>query len=669
MPPAQFSRAVEENDLPLSKPAERRATSLIGDFVAFARAVARFETAAAQTAPSSQPPANKGARTEPVENMRFDPVVGGMPSTAPIVQFNEPIVVGAIQPPSFGMTEVTTSPRQPLGGSVSRDALHLERPTEERPHAPIDHAHSSPFAHATERPVGDERPDLQVDQAPSMHGTVVIEEPNVVGAIPSSCLATVETAPALRRQPVDKPVSRNALPLEGPTQERAPAPIDLDHCPPVIENATEKPVGGERFAPMVDQPVSTVAFVPVDESNAAEANPSSSLDLAKVDAASILQPIAKPAPGALPLEYPAQKGSPNAIKDAHSLVVKKVVISEQKAVLVKQLLISEPTAAQVGQPSSQPSAKQGREKSVLDALSDPLVDQALSMIADDKPSAAGAVPPLSANGSGPVGPLRKPVDEPASRDILPPARPVQEISLIDHALSLVKGVVISERHPVLVKKVAISEFKGIHPASPSLQSPVDKPALEKPNEAPRAEALVDHTPSVIAVVPVDEANLIEAASPPSLSTAGIEPLSLPQPIDGSASKNLLRSLERPAQEEPPSIDRAHPEQPFVRQLSPQDRLDEELADIRRRVAAFKEHQQRSRREREEYHAATIAKASRTPRPGPWVTELSASARQTHWRYAWTIATDHSMSSFPPSKLPKRVMSGSNFGSPRLIDKL
>jgi hypothetical protein len=631
VPPAPFDHAVDGKDQPLSKPPEKRATSLIGDFVAFARTVSGF-AASPQTEPSLQPPVAKSAWKEPAEIERFDPLVGRMLSTAMVVQIDEPNVVGAAQPPSFKLTEAAASARQPLGKSASRDALHLERPTQERRHAQIDHAYSSRVAkNATEKPVGDKRSDLRVDRALSMRTTIAIDGPNAIGAAPPPSLNTAEAAAASPRQPVDKPVSRNALPFESRTQEKPPTPIDLAHPPAVIKNATENPVGDERSAPLVDQPLSMVAFVPIDESNVAEATPSPSLNLAEDAAASIRQPVVKLDSRALPLEHPTQEEPPAAIKRAHSLVVKKVVISAQKAVLVKQLLISEAKAAHIAPPSLQPSAKQAPEKPVLDTPSDPLVDQTLSMIADDKPNTVGVVPPLPPNRPEAIGPLRKPVDESASPDILPLARQAQEDrpSLIDHALSLVKDVVISERDTVLVKKVAISEFNGVDAASPALQSSVDRPALEKPDGAPQSEASVDDAPSTI--VPIGEPNVIAGASPPALSTAEAEPLSRQRPIDRSASKDMLRSLERLAQEEPPSIDRAHPavvegaptalktetavslpQQPFIRQLSPEDRLDEELVDIRRRVAAFKEHQQRFRREREEYYATTMARARGNP---------------------------------------------------------
>lgn len=622
VPPARFGCAVEGKDLRLSKPPEKRAGSLIGDIVAFARTVAGFEKKAPHTSASLRPPAPKSAGIEPVENVRSDPSVGRMLSAAPIVQLDEPYVAGAARPPSFAMNEAEPSPRQTLGKSASKDGLHLEGPIQERPRAPIDHGHSPRVAKtAAEKPGVDERSDLRVDRVRSTHATVAIDESNVVGAVAPTSLSMAETTAASLRQSVDKPVSRNALTLESPTQEKPPHQFDLDHPPSVIMNAAEERVDDERSAPLVDQPLSMVEFVPIDESNAAEAT---LFNLVEVGAASIRQPVAKPASRALPLEHSAQKESPVAINDAHSLVVKRVVIFEQKAVLVKRLLVSEPTAAQLGPPSLQLYAELGPEKPVLDALSDPLVDQTLSMIADDKPNAVEAVPPHSANGS--EGPLLKPIDDPASRDISPSARPVQEISLIDHALSLVKGVVISERNTVLVKRVAISEFNEVNAVSPSLQSPVDKLALEKPDGALQSEALVDHAPSMIAIVSIAEANMIESAPPASFNAAETRPLSLRRPIDRSALKDM-----RVVQEGPPSIDRTYPaavggaptalttekavsfpEPPFIRQLSPEDRLDEELADIRRRVAAFKEHQQRFRREREEYYAATMARAWSNP---------------------------------------------------------
>ncbi|SHG98653.1 hypothetical protein [Bradyrhizobium erythrophlei] len=480
-PPARFDCAVEGKDLRLSKPPEKRAGSLIGDIVAFARTIAGFESTAVQTAPSSQ-------------------------------------------------------------------------------------------------------------------------------------LPVINSAAASLRQSVGKQISRNELSLESPTQEKTATPIDLNHPQSVARNAMERPAGDERFDPRVDQPPSMVAVVPI------ESKVPPSLNTADIGA------ITKPASVAWPPGQPTREGSPVAIKNAHSLVVNKDVVSAQKPVLIKQLLISEPTMAQIPRPSLQPCPKQGLENPIVNAPSDSLADQAKWMTADDKPNPVKAVSPFSANHAEAAGPLRKPIDEPSPPDILPSAHPVQgEPALFDNTLTLVKSVVVSERKTLLVKRISISEFSGVEATSHSLQSPGDKPALGTPTGALQSEALVDHMPCLTATAPIGETDVIEAESPPNMG--GTEPLLLQQPINKSVSKEALRSLKRLAQVEPPSPDRVHPtelegapaalttesaeslpEQPPIRQLSPEERLDIELADIRRRVATFKEHQQRFRREREEYYAATTSKA-------------------------------------------------------------
>jgi hypothetical protein len=136
---------------------------------------------------------------------------------------------------------------------------------------------------------------------------------------------------------------------------------------------------------------------------------------------------------------------------------------------------------------------------------------------------------------------------------------------------------------------------------------------------------------MVPIVPIDEPNMAEATSPPSLNRAGAEVLSLLQPVDKPASKDVL-PLERPTQEEPPSlIDHTHstlveaaptalkteapvplPQQPLMMQLSPKERLDMDRAEIHKRVVAFRHHQQRFQRDREEYYATTISKARTIP---------------------------------------------------------
>jgi hypothetical protein len=427
----------------------------------------------------------------------------------------------------------------------------------------------------------------------------------VVAAVQPPSFNTTE-ANASPRQPLGRSTSRDAQHPERPTPERPPASIDHLRSLGVAANAPEKPVGDERSDALVDQPLTIVAFVTIDESSVTEATPSPSLNLTKDGAASIRQPVAKPASKCAAFRTSDQRGI--AWFDRESACPNR-----QKG----RYFGAKASAGQAGPhfrahggsnlppPGRKPCAKQNSEKSVLDLLSDSRADHALSVITGDKPNAVGAVPSLSANGSEAVGPLRKTISEPTSRDILPSAPPTQKDlpSLIEHAISLVKGIVISERSTVLVKKAGISEFNGVNNTSPSL-----------------SKALIDHGPSTTAIVPIGETNAIEAASPPSLNTARTEPLSLQRPFDRCASKDVLHS-------EPRSGDRAHPAegaptaltaesaaslpaQPPVGQLSPEDRLDIELADIRRRVALFKEHQQRFRRDREEYYAATIARSIR-----------------------------------------------------------
>jgi len=313
-------------------------------------------------------------------------------------------------------------------------------------------------------------------------------------------------------------------------------------------------------------------------------------------------------------------------KRAASLIRHAVTIARTVAGFV-------PKAVQTASPSLQPTvAKQATEKPVGDARSDPLVDQALSMVPIvpiDEPNMAEATSPPSLNRAGAeVLSLLQPVDKPASKDVLPLERPTQEArpSLIAHANSLVKKVVISQPKAVLVEKIVISEPKAVQTASPSLQLPVAKQASEKPVGDARSDPLVDQPLSMVAIVPIDESNVLEA-SPPSLNTPETAVLSPRQTVDKPASKDVL-PLERPTQEEPPSlIDHTHstlveaaptalkteapvplPQQPLMMQLSPKERLDMDRAEIHKRVVAFRHHQQRFQRDREEYYATTMSKA-------------------------------------------------------------
>jgi hypothetical protein len=356
----------------------------------------------------------------------------------------------------------------------------------------------------------------------------------------------------------------------------------------------------KRAASLIRHAVSiarTVAgFVP----KAVEAASPPSLNTPETAVLSPRQTVAKPdSEYVLPLEQSTQDASPSLIDHADSLV-KKVVISEPKAV-------------QTASPSLQPSvAKQASEKSVGDARSDPLVDQALSMVAivpiDESNMVEAASPPSLNTAEAAVLSLLQSVDKLASNDVLPLERPTQEEppSLIDPAHSLVKKVVISEQKAVSVKEVAFPEHKPVGDA--------------------RSDPLVDQVMSMVAIVPIDESNMVEASAP-SLNTAEAAALSLQQTVAKPASEHVL-PLEQSTQEAPPSlIDHAHstlvgpaptalkteapvplPQQPLMIQLSPKERLDMGRAEIRKRVVAFRHHQQRFQRDREEYYATTMSKA-------------------------------------------------------------
>jgi hypothetical protein len=610
VPLAPFGRAADGKD---PKAPEKRSASLIGDFVAFARNIVGFETTAAQTELSLQPTADKSAWKELVEIKQFDPLDGQVHSMTSIGQIDGPNLVGAAQANSLNMAEAAASPRKPPGKSTANDdALHLDRPTQERRHTQIDYVHSSRAAkNLKEKRVRDQRSDVRYDRALSIHENLPVDQLDVVKA---TALPSAEAAAASLWRPVGKLVSLNALPSGRSVQEK----IDPGH--PLAINAAEDPVGEQRPYPLVGQP-SMVEFVPIGESNVDRATPSLSLNSADGAAASIRRAAA---------EHSTQEEQAVVIRNTRCLAVKQAVSSAQKTVSVNQLLISRPEAIQIGHPSLQPCAKQGPENA--NAPSDSLVQLALTMIGGNEPNAVGALPPRTVDRPKAVGPLPKPVDAPAARDILQFGRPSRKDmpSLIEHALSVVRDVAISERTTVVVKKVAISEFNCVSAALPSLQLPTDERTLEKPDEVPRSEASVELALPKIAIVSLDEVNVINAVSPPSLSTAGAESLSRRQQIDRSGSEDVLPSLEHLGEEERASIDQSHfavaerapaslktetavslSQQTVISQLAPDDRLDVELADIRRRVAAFKEHQERFRREREEYYATTMAKA-RTP---------------------------------------------------------
>src|SRR6266404_20962 len=247
--------------------------------------------------------------------------------------------------------------------------------------------------------------------------------------------------------------------------------------PPVAKQAREKPVGDVQSDPLVDQVLSMVAIVPIDEPNMVEAASPPSPNTVEAAVLSPRQTVAKPdSEHVLPLEQSTQEKPPSLIDHAHSLA-KKVVISEQ--VSVKEVAISEARAVQTASPSLQPPvAKQAREKPVGDARADPLVDQVLSMVAIvpiDEPNMVEAASPPSPNTvEAAVLSPRQTVAKPDSEHVLPLEQSTQEKppSLIDHAHSLAKKVVISEQ--VSVKEVAISEARAVQTASPSLQPPVAK---------------------------------------------------------------------------------------------------------------------------------------------------------------------------------------------------
>jgi hypothetical protein len=386
----------------------------------------------------------------------------------------------------------------------------------------------------------------------------------------------------------------------------------------------------KRAASLIRHAVSiarTVAgFVP----KAVKAASPPSLNTAEAAVLSLLQSVDKLASNdVLPLERPTQEEPPSLIDPAHSLV-KKVVISEPKAVSVKEVAFPEHKAVQTASPSLQPAvAKQAREKPVGDARSDPLVDQVMSMVAivpiDESNMVEASAPSLNTAEAAALS-LQQTVAKPDSEHVLPLEQSTQEAppSLIDHAHSLVKKVVISEPKAVLVKKVVISEPKAVQTAPPSLQPSVAKRASEKPVGDARSDPLVDQVLSMVATVPVNEPKM--AVSPPSLNTEAAG-LSLRQPVDKPASEHVL-PLEQSTQEAPPSlIDHAHstlveaaptalkteapvplPQQPLMIQLSPKERLDMGRAEIRKRVVAFRHHQQRFQRDREEYYATTMSKA-------------------------------------------------------------
>jgi hypothetical protein len=383
----------------------------------------------------------------------------------------------------------------------------------------------------TEKLVGDTRPDPSVDQALSMVAIVPIDEPTAAELASPPSLKTAKAAVLSLPPFVDKPTSKEELPLKRPTQVEPPT---------LIEQTSEKPVGNARSDPLVDH--------------------------------------------ALPLEHPAQEEPPSLIGHALSLV-NKVAISEHKAILVEEIVISEHKAA---------ALPRSLNTTVAAVLS-----------------------------------LRRSVDEPASKDVLPIGRSTQEKPpfLTGHALSLVNKVTISEHKAILVDEIVISEYKGGEIASPSVQLSVAEQFTEKAVGDARSDTLVDRALSMVAIVPIDEPKAVEAASPSAFNTAEAAVLSLRQSVDKLASTDVL-PLELPAQEEPPSLighalstvvaealtalnRETAPQEILMKQFSPKERLDMDRAEILRRVAIFRKHQLRFQHEREEYYATTMANIQAT----------------------------------------------------------
>ncbi len=585
VPPSPSDRSVEAKDPPLSEPAAKRPASLIGDFVAFARTVSGFDSAAPRAMPRLlDPPVAKSAWEAPVENGRIDPFDNWVPA----------------QPLRIDTTEATASLRQPPDKSAAKGTLHPERPTQEMPHAPIGDVHFPRIAeHATESPAGGERFDLLLDQPPSALAVAGVDEPDMAGDVPQALLGPAETAAVSPQQPADEPALRSAFPLEPAIQQEPSVPIDFAHSARDASGDAEELVSEERPVPLTDPSLSITATDHAGEREIAKATQRPALDLGEGTTISIWQPIVAQASLALEQPLPGQPAAP--IENAHSLAIKKVVISVQKAVQVKQLLISEPEisepeAVQVADLSLQSCAEPAPEKPASDARSGALVDQVLTLIAEDVPS----------------------------------ARPVREELpfLLEQALSLVRDVVLSDGNTIPSKEIASSEFNEVEAAPPSFQPLVDKPALEEPDRPPQlealvvealvVEALVDHAPSAAAVVTIGEPSIIEEAPPLLLRAAEPEPASIQQQNGRPAPEGVLPSSELIREEPPSSVDRTDlarvetapaasrveakpspPPQPFVAPLSPEERLDLELADIRKRVAAFKANQQRFQREREE----------------------------------------------------------------------
>jgi hypothetical protein len=568
LPRAQFGCAVTPKDVPPSEVQEKRAASLIGRAVSFVRTVTGYEPQAVQPSTLLQPPVAKQGPKKPVRDERSDPLVDQAPLVKAIVPVDELSVAETASRAANTTETAAPSLRQPVDKPASKDVRRLERPTQKDPPSPVDDALS-----------------LTVKK-------VAISKPRAV-----------QTAPPPLQQPVDKPASK-VVSLERPTQKDPPSPIDdaLSLVKDVVISERKTVLVKEVAisAPRVVQTVSPSLQLPVD----------------------------KPASKVVPLERPTQKDPPSPIDDTLSLV-KDVVISERKTVLVKEVAISAPRAVQTVSPSLQLPVDKPASKVVpleRPTQKDPPspIDDTLFLVKDVVISERKTVlvkevaisEPRVVQTASPS--LQRPVDKPASKDVPPFELPTQKDppSPIDDAPSLVKDVVISAHKAALITKVAIPEPKGVQAVSPSFHRPVDKPAAERPARDARPAALVDQVPPMVAILPIDEPNVVVAASPV---------LSLRQPVDKLVSKDLvLPLLQCLIREEPSSlIDEAHsavvaaaptkavaplPQQPLMQQHSPNERLDMDLADIRRRVAIFNDHQKRFQREREEREAIIKARA-------------------------------------------------------------
>jgi hypothetical protein len=511
--------------------------------------------------------------------------------------------VGASSPPSLKTAKAAVPLLlRSVDEPASKDVLPLERPTQKEPPFLIGHAPSfvnkiSISEHkailvekAGEKPVGDTRSDLLVDHALSMVAIVSIDEPK--GA-KSTSPPLLETAEVALLQQVDKPASKDGLPLARTAQEKPPSLIC--HAPSLVKVA------------IFENNTISVEKVTISEHKAAASPPS--LNTAKATVFSLRQYIDEPV--RKDVLHPIQGKSPSLIGHAPPLVNK----------VVEEVVISEHTATETASPSLQlPVAKQAWERPVGDAQSDRLVDQAQSVVAivtiDEHKAieAASSLPaPNTAKATRPS--LRQPDEKPGSKDVLPLEHATEEEapSLIGHGLSSVN--------------VAISKHTTAETASPSLPLPVAERAKEISDFDARSGSLLDQALSMVVIVPIDEPKAVEAASPPSFNTAEAALLSPRQSVDKPASKDVL-PLELPAQKEPHFLmGHAHstvvaeaptaletetaPQETLMKKFSPKERLDMDRADILKRVAIFRENQLRFQREREEYYATIMANIQAT----------------------------------------------------------